>query len=153
MTENQQEWQGTERRSIPIHILTYVNERIDARFNEVKQLFVDHTTDEMERYGTIIHSIEESRKASEERHHELINQLTVQIGHQKLIESAFLKNQEGDPDFSGHHYDHYKRKTFLDWWNSVKDKAITRVVEYASVAVFAWLVFMVWKALLAGPQP
>ena len=147
-----EDWQGDERRSIPIHILNYIDDRLDTRINEVKKLFVDHTTDEMERYAQIISSIDGSRKASEERHNELIHQLTIHIGHAKLVESAFLTDEKGNPDFSGHHYDHHKRKTFLDWWNGVKDKAVTRVIEYASVAVFAWLVFMIWKALLAGPQ-
>lgn len=152
MTENQEYWDGGERRSIPIHILNYVNERIDTRFNEVKQLFVEHTQDEMDRYGAILTSIDNSRKASEERHHELLGQLTTLVHCQQHVESAFLKNERGEPDFSGHHYDHHQRKTFAAWWGNVKDNAITRIIEYGSIAVFAWLVFMIWKGLLAGPQ-
>lgn len=145
------EWQGDERRGIQIHILNYIDERLDSRIGEVKALFVEHTTDEMERYTEILRQIDDSRKASETRHGELIKQLTVNISHQQSIENAFIKDEMGKPDFVGHHYDHFSRKKWADWINGVKDSAVTRVVEYASVAVFAWIGYMVWTGLLAGP--
>ena len=144
-------WQGDERRGIPIHVLNYIDNRLDQRITEVKQLFVEHTTDEMERYAEILRKIEDSRKASEERHTELIHQITINIGHQKLIENAFIKDEKGDPDFHGHHNDHHQRKKFADWLAGLKDKAITRVVEYSSVALFVWLAYMIWAGILKGP--
>lgn len=144
-------WEGHERRGIPIHVLNYIDKRLDTRIEEVKQLFLDHTREEMDRYTEILQKIEDSRTASEERHATLIQQLTVNIGHQKMIETAFLKTENGDPDFHGHHNDHHQRKKFADWINRLKDKAITRVVEYASVAAFVWFAYMVWAGILKGP--
>lgn len=134
------EWTGEERRAIPIHVLNYVDRKLEEHIKKVD-----------ERLYTISTSIEQSEKSAEERHNALINALTVSLGKIELIESAFLRNESGDPDFNGHHYEHDRRKRFSEWWEGVKDKTITKVVEWSALAFIAWALHALWEQFLKGP--
>jgi hypothetical protein len=147
----EQEWHGEERRGIPIHILNYMDERLKAHVDHVENIFKFHTEEEMKRYGDILKMIGESRKAAEGRHAEIMELMSGFTYKCKSVTDAFLKAPDGTPDFDGHRYDHDKRKRFADWWESVKDKAITKVVEWGALAFVVWVVHTLWESLLKGP--
>lgn len=91
-------WDGEERRSIPIHVIHYM----DAQVAEVKSIITGHTDEELQRFMDILKKIDDHTKASEARHNELVERLTVIAGRQELMEQAFPRDDNGDPDFRGH---------------------------------------------------
>lgn len=91
-------WDGEERRSIPVHVLNYM----DAQVAEVKSIITSHTGEELERFMDILRKIDDHAKASEARHNELVDRLTVIAGRQELMEQAFPRDDDGSPDFRGH---------------------------------------------------
>lgn len=91
-------WDGEERRSIPIHVIQYM----DTQVAEVKRIITGHTDEELQRYMDILKKIDDHAKASEARHNELVDRLTVIAGRQELMEQGFPKDDDGKPDFRGH---------------------------------------------------
>ena len=112
----------------------------------------EHVGEEMARYSEIINLIQEKDRRSEDRHHSLVQSITAYMGKVELIDSAFLEDQKGHPDYRGHRNDHDKRKQFGDWWGGVKDKAITKVVEWGALAFVVWILHSLWEAFLKGPN-
>lgn len=160
------EWHGEERRGIPFHILTYIDERLKAHVDHVEKIFTDHTREEMERYGEIMDLIQGNREktASEiaelnanaqKRHESLVQSLQAYsdgMNHKcQDVTSAFVKGPDGQPDFAGHRADHDRRKKFGDWWDSIKDKAVTKVVEWGALAFVVWVAHSLWESFLKGP--
>jgi hypothetical protein len=146
------EWQGEERRGIPIHVLNYVDERLSTHVDKVEALMASHVGEEMERYQEIINLIQEKDRRSEERHYSLVQSITAFSGNVELMSRAFLEDEKGRPDFDGHRYDHDKRKRFAVWWDGVKDKAITKVVEWGVLAFVVWVAHSMWESFLKGPK-
>lgn len=150
MTEDA--WRGDERRAIQVHIINYIDERLNVHTAKVEQLMKDHVGEEMARYSEIIELIEKKDKASEDRHYALVQSITAYTGHVEMVQAAFLEDEKGRPDFEGHRYDHDKRKRFAIWWAGVKDKAITKVIEWGALAFVVWVVHSMWEAFLKGPN-
>lgn len=145
-------WAGEERRGIPMHILNYMDERLAGHTRHIEGIFQQHTEEEMDRYASIVESIEAHTKASEARHGALIQSINAYMEHQDQIRGAFLKDESGRPDYHGHWYDHNHRKNLAIWWQGVKDGVLVKVIEWGTVLVLGWLGLMVWQGILQGPK-
>lgn len=147
------EWDGkSDRRSIPLHILNYVDERLETHTDKIYNLLADHVKEEMSRFDEIKDGIRESEERQEHRHSSLIQSITAYMQKQELIDLAFLADRHGQPDYQGHRSDHEYRKAAADWWQKVKGTVTIKVLEWASVGFFAWLMYVVWEAFLRGPH-
>jgi hypothetical protein len=147
-----EDWHGEERRGIPIHILNYVDERLSTHVEKVEALMAGHVGEEMERYQEIITLIEEKDRKSEERHHSLVQSITAYMGHVEMVQGAFIEDEKGHPDFVGHRNDHDKRKRFGQWWGDVKERTITKVLEWGVLAFIGWVAYSLWESFLKGPH-
>ena len=146
------DWQGEERRGIPVHVLSYIDQKLEAHAEKVETLFRDHVGEEMSRYQEIIELIEDKDRRSEERHLGLVQSIHAYMGNVELMQAAFIEDSKGNPDYRGHRNDHDKRKRFGEWWDTVKDKAITKVIEWGALAFVVWVVHSMWEAFLKGPS-
>jgi hypothetical protein len=146
------EWTGDERRSIPVHILNYMDTRLGEHTTRIEALFQDHVTDEMERYGDIINRIDASAKASQDRHTALVDQITVFTGRVELVEKAFPESKQGWPDYNKHHGYHSTVEDKRVWWSSVRDQALKKMFEWGLILLVGWFGIIVWRSLLLGPQ-
>lgn len=150
------DWDGGERRSIPVHILNYMDERLAFHTQNVEELFNGHTKDEMVRYDLILKMIADNGEKSQARHNELVDALaeyTVNMDVKcRNVLSAFIKDESGAPDFDGHRQDHDKRKRFGDWWMRTKDSALSKFVEWGALAFLIWVIHSMWEAFLKGPN-
>jgi hypothetical protein len=136
----QDDWQGDERRAIPIHILNHIDSRLAEHVDTVNASL-----------SAIQTSIDENGKASKVRHQVLVDQITVVAGKYDLMEQAFLKTEEGNPDFHGHHDYHYTRKDFARWVKAVKQNMLMKLFEYVGVGFFLWISYLAWEGFLRGP--
>lgn len=147
MAEEPKPWLGEERRklpsacAIPFEFISYVDQRVKRELQEVRA-----------QYNDVIERIDANAKASEERHHALVQQLTIHMGRQELVEQAFLRTDEGHPDFHGHRNDHSSRMRAAEWWRGVRDKTTIKLIEWSAVAVVAWVVLLMWEGVLRGPR-
>jgi hypothetical protein len=153
-------WTGEDRRKvqasadtlgISLAIINYVDQRVAKEIGEVRELLRQHIVQEDKQYAQVLASLASTAKASEDRHHALVDQLTLHMGRQERVEAAFVKNDDGHPDFHGHRHDHTMRMKTAAWWASVKDKSITKLLEWSLVAVAAWGGVALWKSFLQGP--
>lgn len=128
-----EDWDGSERRTIPFEIVNFVDDRIG-----------EHTKEITGRLDTF-------EKQTQERHSLLIDKITAFTGECELVRSAFIKDESGKPDYVGHHYDHAKRKRSIEWWNGVKNRTFEKLVEWSSMAAIAWGAIQLWKSFLEGP--
>lgn len=167
------EWNGAERRGIPIHVLNYMDERLQAHVEHVEEIFNAHIKDEMARYNDILETIKRNREQTaaeisaiaeeieelntnaQRRHDSLVQSLNAYsdgMNHKcQDVTSAFIKGPDGLPDFEGHRNDHDKRKKFGDWWDNVKDKLLTKILEWGALAFVVWVAHSLWEAFLKGP--
>jgi len=146
-------WDGAERRSAPLHLIKYVDGRMLEHTQHIEQILRDHVTDEMHRFGSIQHAIDELARVSRERHEQTLSQWETHLSRTEAMEQAFLEDHHGKPDFNGHHADHSVRAKAGAWWADVKNKTTTKLIEWASVALAAWLILNFWQAFLKGPTP
>lgn len=110
MPDEQRQWDGSERRGIPIHLINYVDERLAVHVDKVEKIMANHVGEEMERYREIIDLIEEKDRRSEDRHHALVQSISAYNAHVELIDGAFLDDEDnGQPDYRGH------RKAHKSW--------------------------------------
>jgi hypothetical protein len=150
--KEEHEWNGEERRSIPIHVLNYMDHRLGEHTNRIEDLFKEHITDEMERYGDIVNKLESSAIASQKRHSILIDQLTIVTGNTELIKGAFPKSKEGLPDYNEHHDYHFTWKTRKEWWAGTSSQAVRKLFEWMLMAFVIWMGTVIWQAALQGPK-
>lgn len=140
------DWVGEERRGIPIHVLTYLDAKFDAHIEKVNDLVNQHKEDEMRRYKEILDHVDRSDTAAEDRHNALIDKLSEFIGTQELINSAFIEDHKGEPDYNGHKQDHHVRaqraRTWSEFWTDAFKKVGTGAVYAAAVAIG----LAVWEA-------
>lgn len=106
-------WAGEERRSIPIHVLNHIDEKLAQHTERVEAAFAEHTMDEQNRYQAIQETIDQHRMDSERRHEELgrsINAFMERTAdlHNDFV-SAFPRDTLGKADFAGHRIDHEAR--------------------------------------------
>lgn len=145
-----------ERRSIPIHLLTYVDEKLEHHAKEIKGIVVGHTSEEMDRYEEIITIIKAHREEMDARYNTLLRSIDsytdkVERVHEHLSE-AFLTDKKGRPDFQGHAHAHEA------WVEEAKQAKELRayiqkvVLATAAVAIGSWLLAVVWPAVLQGPK-
>lgn len=153
------DWDGEERRSLPIHLLKFVEERIINHTTEMRKTLSDHTDDEMDRFDQIVNKINVNDAKSESRHDETqsrLNHLSQSIenflAEQELfhaaIKRAFPKDEEGHPDYDGH------RGAHLAWMSDAKESKefknyVKKVVMAAvGIATVSWLWAVILPALL-----
>jgi hypothetical protein len=128
------DWEGDERRGIPIHILNHIDDRLSEHADRVEL------------------KLNEIARISLERHDQLVALMGVQVQKQQRIEDAFLRNEHGEPDIAGHFYDHDHRRRFGEWWEKKKDGALTKVFDAGVLAFCLWLFYTIWEAFLRGPR-
>ena len=152
--------QGGEPPSAPLHIIAYVDGRMREHTEHVEEILRDHVADEMCRFGEIQGAIKALRERTEElelrsanRHAEIMAVLTQHTRRIEEMERAFLEDHHGQPDYGGHHSDHSVRAKAGEWWKDVRNKTTTKLIEWASVALVAWVMLHVWQAFLKGPTP
>lgn len=146
------EWNGEERRGIPIHILNFIEEKIDAAFGKMEHLLHKHIGDEEQQIGAILTQLQHNVKRAEERHDALQASLTCYFDQQQTLEAAFLKRENGQPDLDGHRTDHEIRASFERWKREVREHVVTRIIEWASIALASWAGYVLWSAFVAGPK-
>lgn len=149
-----------EPPSAPLHIIAYVDGRMREHTEHVESILREHVADEMCRFGEIQGAIKALRERTEEleirsarRHEEIMAVLTQHTRRINEIEQAFLVDHKGNPDFHDHHNDHSVRAKAGEWWKDVRNKTTTKMIEWASVALVAWVALHVWTAFLKGPMP
>ena len=175
-------WDGAERRSIPIHILNHVSDRLSEHTNKVEETFRRHTEEEMERYEDILQTasnidekLDAHIKASEDRH-TATNQMFLSYAEKmdKMVEgflSAFPKDADGKPDFRGHNKAHVgwmegsdRENKLLDYVEAQKtrdEEASADLKYYKRIAVAAvvaplslWVATVLYKsAVPTAPVP
>lgn len=146
MTE-EKDWDGVERRSVQLHIIKYIDDKLATHQTEVQRIIDRHTKDEMARFSDIVARIDRNNEMSAERHDELVKQLSKHLEKTEAMEEAFLHDEDGARDFLGHHDDHRNRKKFGDWLAKAKDNALTKIIEYVSVAIVVWIGFAIFTAV------
>ena len=104
-----QDWSGEERRAIQLHVLEYVEKKIDMSTDKIEGVFSKHEKEELERYDAIREDILELSRKMDAFH--------------ASIQSAFPKDEDGNPDYLGHQHDHKVRSI-----NAEQDR---EVLEYA----------------------
>ncbi len=135
-----EEWDGSERRGIPIHVLNHIDDRLAAHSKQVSESLAE-----------INETLKVNAENSQKRHGTLVDQITVVIGQQKLLETAFLELEDGRPDYQGHRHFHKAKKRFEDFKKQLGQNALMKITEYVSLGLFAWFVYVAWEALLRGP--
>lgn len=134
-------WSGTERRSIPIHVLNHVSEVMDkfreeetARHAKLEGMIADTNT----RIDELMRSVDTYTDAAEK----VFNALG----------EAFPADRRGKPDFAGHANAHER------WIEEARESRELRayikkiVAASAAVAILSWLAVVVWPAFLQGPK-
>lgn len=144
-------WDGSERRSIPIHILNYLDERLGTHAEQIENIFVTHTKDEMERYKSIEDSIETHAIESQKRHAEIMEVISHFNGKCRDVHSAFLLRKDGSPDFEGHAKAHESWLTRATWRHTFKNNLFNKVGEVLAIAATLWVLHVIWEAFLKGP--
>ncbi len=136
--------------------------RVNTALDTFTKALLDHTSDEMDRYGDILTRIDDNNEASIKRHdetHERISHLTQSIEsfiHEQSefitgMRRAFPKDDEGKPDYDGH------RTAHLAWISDTKTTKdlksyIAKVMMAAvAVAVSSFALVAMWSAFLKGP--
>lgn len=149
-----------EPPSAPLHIIAYVDGRMREHTDHVEEILREHVSDEMCRFGEIQGAIKALRERTEElelrsanRHAEIMAVLTQHTRRIEEMERAFLEDHKGQPDYDGHHSDHSVRAKAGEWWKDMRNKTTTKMIEWASVALVAWVMLHVWTAFLKGPMP
>ena len=161
MTETN--WQGDERRSSPIHILTYVKEVVTTETEEIKKSFeayrkefAMHDEDEMARYDQILKNQKTNADAAEKRYGELIQ--TVNSYAEKAeqfhedVRTAFLINKHGKPDYAGHANAHESWLRQADEQRKFMSDVKRAVIIALSIGVGGWLLSLAWAGVLVGPK-
>lgn len=167
-----EEWLGQERRSIPVHVLNHIDERLATHTERVSKVVADHTREEMDRYKEILDKIDAHRADSEDRHGALSDAFAQYASKMDdfchAISQAFPKDDEGKPDFRGHGQAH------ASWMaNSERDKSLLAYVETqkqkdedadkdikyykravisaVAVIVVLWVGNLIWAGAAQGP--
>jgi len=125
------EWNGEDRRApegVIIAVMNHVQETLDRHTAKMDTKF-DHVNARIDN---------------------LIESISSYMDKQEDIEKAFLKTHDGRPDFHGHFYDHDHRRQLGIWWDGVKDKAITKLIEWGVVVTVGWIAINLWDAFLKG---
>jgi hypothetical protein len=156
-------WTGDERRSIPIHILTYVKEIVTDETREIKESFAQyrqefsmHDADEMARYDQILNNQKRNADAAEERYSQLIR--TVESYATKAeqfhedVKSAFLTNRHGKVDYSGHANAHEAWIRQAEENKKLLKDIKTAIIIALAIGLGGWLLSLTWAGVLKGPQ-
>lgn len=134
--------------SVPIHIIHYVDHRMDNFTAELRA----HTADEMKRFAEILNCIKELKESSDARSEQLIAQLQRHMNRTEQVESAFPTTDNGTLDFDGHHHYHRDKSQFQKLIRRLKENTLAKVIEYASIAALVWLVMTIWQAFVKSTQ-
>lgn len=74
------------------------------------------------------------------------------VAQQDRIFSAFLKNDDGDPDLSGHAAAHKAQielsQARRDFWN----KLTFELSKWGMIGFLAWMISQAWIGMLKGPH-
>jgi hypothetical protein len=111
----------------------------------------------MERYQIIIDNQQRNADIAEERHTHLIRSFdsystkTEQV-HTNL-QTAFLVDRHGKPDFTGHASAHESWVRQAEQNRKFMHDIRTAVIAALALAVGGWLLKLVWMGALIGPTP
>lgn len=135
------DWDGEERRGIPIHILNYVDTKMDDHLAKVQAL-VEENNQHVDKWN----------KDAEERHNQLTHQLSILIGKQELINTAFVEDHRGEPDYHGHRHDHLERKTRAEKFKEWRDDTLKKIGTGAIYSAVGVLALVIWEAFKVAVQ-
>ena len=158
---------------VPTEILRYMDEkmadyekRIDDKLDQnaatIKASLDSHTVDEAAKYKTIIEGEREIRnmvaanRESSDSKHGLV-MLELKGNSEKIdkviacLESAFIKNDEGKPDYMGHANAHIMQKKDAQANYDLKEYIKKVVLAAAFIAVGSWIAALIWQGVLHGP--
>ena len=138
-------------RQVPLHLIEYIDSKLAHHTTRVEQIFADHVTDEMQRFGEIQGSVKTLTALIESNHRATMAQAMEHAARAEELESAFLRTENGTLDFRGHHGYHTMREATQRWWDTQRNSILGRLLEWAVVAFAGWLLYTLWKTLLAGP--
>lgn len=176
MASEQHCWSGEERRSIPIHILNHMEEKLDEHMKSVKNLIEEHASEEIVRAAEMQRSYDDIVAAIAKLTN---NQTAMSASLGKFMEKtdelyenvklAFPKDKNGRPDFGGHAADHEFRIENADQYKKIMTYIEAKMEEegmaledrrfYKRIAVGAiitpfviWVSTLIWQGALQGPQ-
>lgn len=136
-------WDGTDRRSIPIHVLTHVSEVMDKFRQEENDRHVRIDEEQRERFELISDRFE----SLERKIHHLTDSITSFMGKTEILFNAFPGQ---DPE--GH------RKAHEAWLAEVRERKEfysmlkKELAKYGLLGLVSWLLFLAWNGILKGPQ-
>jgi hypothetical protein len=146
------EFTGEERRSIPVHVLNYMDHKLDEHTQRIENLFKEHIADEAQKHSAVIYNLEVSAKASQSRHAALMTQFNMISENIEEINNAFPKSKEGLPGYEEHHNYHFTWRTRKEWWAGTSNQAFRKLFEWLLMAFVIWLGAVIWQSILTGPK-
>ncbi len=138
-------WDGIERREIPIHFLNFVEERIATYSKHIEQRIDEQEAHISKRCDDLTDLIQKQ----EARLQETMNLFQAK---QTAIDSAFLHDDKGRPDYVGHFHDHDDRKSLAVWLREQRNKIAGKAMEYIVLLFLAWVAMQVWERAAYGPN-
>lgn len=138
------DWQGDERRSIPIHILNHIDDRIEEQTDKLDGRI---SAVQME-----VHHLSNSIQAWMAKEPD-----ALLVKCEKLIDEAIPAHPDS-PNSSPAEKRHEHRRAHAAWiqnvteevarWKRIREKAL----EWAVVGGLGIILIAVWQYLLKGPQ-
>lgn len=135
---------SADDESIPLPIISYVDKRLSDHTAKIEALL-------LQRMLEIQTEMRDQNDKADRRHHALVDSITAYMGRQEMIDRAFMKDDDGHPDYHGHFNDHFTRHKWSQWWQSVREKTAVKVFEWGAVVIIAWIALTLWRAFLEGP--
>ncbi len=146
-------WNGPERRSAPLHIINYVDGRLREHAERIESVLTGHIKDEDDKIQAIHDRLDANDKASEARHKLLSDQLTLHLTKQSQVEDAFLRTEQGHPDYHGHREHHSLSQRAAKWRSDLRNNTAAKLFEYTVIGFLIWAALHLWPVLLKGPTP
>ena len=146
------EWNGDERRGLPLHIISYIDTRLSEHtdtFNgrlDALQQEIYHLTQSIESF------LDKQCKSCETQHARIIERCEM------LVDEA-IPTHPDNPDASPTEKRKEHRKAHASWIKRVDEEMDEwrvirkRVKEWAILGALGIAALAVWQFLLAGPKP
>lgn len=138
------EWQGEERRAIPIHILNHIDSRLSEHADRVENQ-LGETNRRIQNLTLSINSwMEKEPAALADRLEDIVDEMIPPHPDNKDATKAEKR--------------HEHRKAHASWIKRIEEEMSRwkrlreRVAEWAIVGALAFVVMAVWKLFLEGPK-
>ncbi len=142
---------SNEQPAIPVHILEHCNTLIGGVVEKLEQKIDKHTTEEMQRYKDILDAQKAMQQQIASLNAAVVSFMDKTDEFHSDIRKAFVKNEDGLPDYEGHRLDHRGRMTEAQKKQERMEKVLTGVMVFVCAGVGAWVLNVLWPAVLMGP--